>query len=608
MIKYKVISIFFFLNFLSLKLDAGNTLTKLDSLAIVLKSKIKNYPNKSDFAYAFLNIKLSDLYFKRDLQDTAFLIIERGLQSCKKTDINKKVLFLSEKGNYFKNIGQDNKAIECFLDADALINGVTEVIVKINHAINKAEFYRKLGKYQLAKKELAQANELINKFKCSDSSILIKYFNRMAAVASESGGDSTVQYSLKAIQLSRMVKDGFSEAISFNELGFYYKNRKMIDTSMSCYLMAEKKWREYGSYTNAIHAMLNRAQLISHSNLSKKESNTILKEILKIYEANHLYYPIDNVYDLITDNYYFMGDSANYYRYSIVAMKKRMYANVDRHEADIRKIIAKFKNDSIKAEVRLVSNQLKATNKALNERNTENKRVYLFLIILLILLLTIAFLLYRIFVSNRILKEKFKEKEALVQEIHHRVKNNLQFVNSIINMQTNSLENNLEITVLSETARRIRSMALVHEMLYNKNNENGINMKQYLSELIKNIDDLVNTSRKKIDFLLDIDDITFDVSKATAIGMIVSELASNSLKHAFELTEHPAIKIELKQRNSLNYDLIYTDNGVGLPEKYSKTNKIGMRLIDIFSRQIKGNYNFENNEGLTFNLEFVIKN
>ena len=606
MIKHKVILVLFFISILSLELElkADNTLTKLDSLIIDLKSKIKDYPNKSDYTFAFLNIKLSDLYIRRDLQDTAFLIIERGLQSCKNIDTDKKVLFLSEKGNYFKNIGQDNKAIACFHDADVLINGVTEISAKINHAINKAEFYRKLGKFRLAITELKFAHTLINKSNNCDPTILIKYFNRFAAVTNESGGDSTVEYSLKAIQLSRLLKDGFSEAISLNELGFYYKNRKMTDTSMSCYLLAEKKWKEYGSYSNAIHTMFNRAQLISHNNLPRQKSTEILMEAIKIYYSKHIEYPIENVYDLLRDNYYYSGDSANYYRYSIIALKTRMYANVDRHEADIRKITEKFKNDSIKAEVNLVSSKLKATNRELNERNSENKRVYLFLIVLVILILIIVFLLYRIYVSNKILKEKFKEKEALVQEIHHRVKNNLQFVNSIINMQSNSLENNMEITVLSETARRIRSMALVHEMLYNKNNESGINMKLYLGELVKNIDDLVNTSRKKIEFLLDIEDITFDVSKATAIGMIVSELASNSLKHAFESTEHPAIKIELKNRNSLNYELIYTDNGVGLPEKYNKSNKIGMRLIDIFSRQTKGTYIFENQNGLIYKINF----
>jgi two-component sensor histidine kinase len=603
-VKKLIISIFFVLFIFSSYSKNENRLKRIDSLINALKLELNEYPTKEDYNFALLTVKLSGLYNRKNQSDSAYAIIEKLLQSTPQLSANKKALLISEKGSYYRRIGRDDKALECFHEADMLLSKVSEPCTKIHHALNKAEFFRKIASFKQSKVELYLAKNLMDKNPICDSTLLIRFYHRMAAVMSESGVDSTVQYSLKSINLSRKLHDLYSEAVSLNELGYYYKNRKLVDTSMQCYLKAESSWKKFGAIEDAVHVMYNRAILISHNNLPKQRSNEILKEIVKIYSHNQIEYPIENVYDLFRDNFYFLGDSANYYRYSIIALKARMYANEYRHETDIRKITEKFKNDSIKAEVNIVSAKLKATNKALNERNTENERVYLFLIVLIILLLIIAFLLYRIFVSNRILKEKFKEKEALVQEIHHRVKNNLQFVNSIINMQTNSLENNLEVTVLSETSRRIRSMALVHEMLYNKNNESGINMKQYLSELTKNIDDLVNTSRKKIDFLLDIDDLTFDVSKATAIGMIVSELASNSLKHAFELTEHPAIKIELKQRNSLNYGLIYTDNGVGLPEKYSKMNKIGMRLIDIFSRQIKGVYVFENQNGMTYKINF----
>jgi len=282
----------------------------------------------------------------------------------------------------------------------------------------------------------------------------------------------------------------------------------------------------------------------------------------------------------------------------------RMNANVDRHEADIRKITEKYKNDSIRAEINSVSVKLEISEDNLKAKNTENKRAYIFLSILAVLLLTIAFLLYRIFISNKILKEKFKEKEALVQEIHHRVKNNLQFVNSIINMQTNTASSESEENVLKDISRRIRSMALVHEMLYNKNNEAGVNIKNYLSELIKSIQDLSINLDKKVEFDLDIEDLNFDTSRATAIGMVVSELVSNSLKYAFSKTDKPEIKILLRQTSELDYECLYRDNGPGLAQNYLKANKLGMRLIDIFSRQINGTYKFENNNGLVYKLSF----
>lgn len=601
--KLGIFILFFFLVFSS-RANAGNKLARVDSLINALKLKLNQHPTKNDYNYILMSVKLFDLYNRKNQPDSAYYLIEKLLKPSAFLTANKKVLLISEKANYFKNIGRNDKAMECFHEADLLLSSVSEPCTRIYHILNKAEFNRKIAKHQLAINELKLAKNLLNKNHICDSSLLIRYYNRMAAVMNETGIDSTVQYSLKAIEISRRLKDDFSEAISLNELGYYYKNRKMIDTSMQCYVRAEMKWKQEGSFSNAAHAMFNRAQLISHNNLPRMQSNLILNEILKLYRAKFIDYQMDNVYDLIRDNYFYLGDSTNFYKYKILALQARMYENEFRHEADIRKITEKYKNDSIKAEVKLVSSKLINTKKKLNEKNSENKRVYLFLIILIVLLLIIAFLFYSIYISNKKLKDRFKEKEALVQEIHHRVKNNLQFVNSIINMQTNTVQNELEITVLNEASRRIRSMALVHEMLYNKNNESGINMKQYLSELIKNIDDLSNSSGKNIDFLLEVDQLIFDISKATAIGMIVSELASNSLKHAFEKIKNPVIKIELKQINNSNYELIYVDNGVGLPENYNKTNKLGMRLIDIFSRQIKGLYVFENQKGLMYKINF----
>ena len=604
MVKNVIISILFFFLVFSSHANTGNKLARVDSLIIALKLKLNQHPTKNDYNYTLMSVRLSGLYNRKNQSDSAYQIIDKLLKYSSFLNENKKVLLISEKANYYKSIGRDDKAMEYFHEADLLLSKVSEPCTKMYHSLNKAEFYRKIANFKQARNELNLAKNLMDKNQICDSTLLIRYYHRMAAVMNETSVDSIVEYSRKSILLSRKMKDYYSEAISLNELGYYYKNRSKIDSSMKYYLLAEQKWKIYGSYTNAAHVMFNRAQLISHNNLPRKESNLILNEILKMHYAKLVDYQIDNVYDLIRDNYYFLGDSNNYFKYKILSLEVRMNANIDRHEADIRKITEKYKNDSIKAEMILVSSKLIAMKEDLNEKKDENKRVYLFLIILILLLLIIAFLLYRIYVSNKTLKEKFKEKEALVQEIHHRVKNNLQFVNSIINMQTNTVQNELEATVLSETARRIRAMALVHEMLYNKNNESGINMKHYLSELIQNIDDLANSSRKKIDFVLDIDELIFDVSKATAIGMIVSELASNSLKYAFEKTNNPEIKIELKQRNHPNYELIYSDNGIGLPKNYSKTNKLGMRLIDIFSRQIKGSYVFENQNGLMYKINF----
>ena len=210
--------------------------------------------------------------------------------------------------------------------------------------------------------------------------------------------------------------------------------------------------------------------------------------------------------------------------------------------------------------------------------------------------------------KNNIIEIQNNEKDTLIQEIHHRVKNNLQFVSSLISMQINASSNEKEIYSLNDASRRIRAMALVHEMLYNQDDISGVNIKQYLQELIQSINELVNTTNIPIKFNVKSEELLFDTTKAIALGMITSELISNSIKYAFKDTNQPIIDIELEKNSSLStYIFSVKDNGSGMVEFEDGRNKLGMRLISIFSRQLKGNYNFESKNGVKYSIEFYLK-
>ena len=220
----------------------------------------------------------------------------------------------------------------------------------------------------------------------------------------------------------------------------------------------------------------------------------------------------------------------------------------------------------------------------------------------------IGVLARRIYDNNKILYIKNKEKDSLIQEIHHRVKNNLQFIGSLINMQINTSKNTAEIDTLNDASRRIKSMALVHEMLYNRNDVKGIEINKYISELISSINDVVNSKKIPIKFTIDCDILDFETSKAIALGMITSELVSNSIKYAFGKTKKPQITISLKtDHNNQTIAFIVSDNGIGMKGKKKESpEKLGLRLISIFSRQLKGDYSFINEKGLTFKLTFKL--
>lgn len=202
--------------------------------------------------------------------------------------------------------------------------------------------------------------------------------------------------------------------------------------------------------------------------------------------------------------------------------------------------------------------------------------------------------------KNAIINIQNLEKDALIQEVHHRVKNNLQFIAAMLKMQINSIKDENNQAVLKETSRRINSMSLVHEMLYNKEKLEVVSAKDYLTELVSKLKELVYDDQQLITFNLSIEDVTFNINNCVAIGMITSEIISNAIKYAFANTSNPIITITLNY-NSINKEISYSiqDNGVGLISK-TKQGGLGMRLIDIFARQMEAEYDCKNENGLKY--------
>lgn len=150
-------------------------------------------------------------------------------------------------------------------------------------------------------------------------------------------------------------------------------------------------------------------------------------------------------------------------------------------------------------------------------------------------------------------------------------------------------------------------MALVHEMLYNQGNTEGIQIKRYLEELTSTLRELVDVDEKPIEFTMDVDDLQFDVSTSIALGMISSEFIANSIKHAFIEIDKPKILVSLKKdEQGNNHIFMLEDNGPGF-EQTESSSSLGLRLIDIFSRQLKGDYELSTKSGCKFEINFKVK-
>ncbi len=209
------------------------------------------------------------------------------------------------------------------------------------------------------------------------------------------------------------------------------------------------------------------------------------------------------------------------------------------------------------------------------------------------------------------LKKSLKEKEVLLREIHHRVKNNLQIISSLLYLQSKNIENNDTRMLFDESRNRVRAMALIHENLYKFDNLAYINLREYMQSLVNNIRNTYATEGKPVIVKTDIEDLALDLDKAIPCGLIVNELMSNAFKYAFPddiplNNSGNTIRIRISGFNDDSVEILVQDNGVGLPHgfKIEESDSLGMRLIQNLCNQIGGQMKVKNKNGTSFIMHF----
>jgi PAS domain S-box-containing protein len=199
-----------------------------------------------------------------------------------------------------------------------------------------------------------------------------------------------------------------------------------------------------------------------------------------------------------------------------------------------------------------------------------------------------------------------KEKEVLLREIHHRVKNNLQIISSLLNLQSHSIKDKSYADMFKESQDRIRSMALIHEKLYQSKNLARIQFDEYTDTLVHELIRFQGVNTQKIEVKIDVGDISLDIDTAIPCGLIINELVSNALKHAFPDNRSGEITIRVHSVDD-KYELAVTDNGVGIPENIDieDTSSLGLRLVTILAEdQLDGDFSLHRDEGTTVRITF----
>ncbi len=204
------------------------------------------------------------------------------------------------------------------------------------------------------------------------------------------------------------------------------------------------------------------------------------------------------------------------------------------------------------------------------------------------------------------LEKTLQEKDILMKEIYHRVKNNLMVISSLLSLQSRYIKDKDTKEIFRESQNRAKSMALIHEKLYKSEDLKHINFTEYLQNLSNDLYNTYTTDKNLVKLVLDVDNIIFDVEISIPLGLILNELLTNSLKHAFPDGRNGEIKVELHLEEDGRYYLSVEDNGIGLPKDLNlqKTGTLGMQIINSLTEQINGELVLDSNMGTKFTIFF----
>ena len=205
------------------------------------------------------------------------------------------------------------------------------------------------------------------------------------------------------------------------------------------------------------------------------------------------------------------------------------------------------------------------------------------------------------------IKDSLREKEVLLKEIHHRVKNNMQIISSLINLQSLRIDDKKTSKLLQSSQNRIKSMAIIHEKLYQSKDFTNVDLSDYVKSLTNHLLTTYGVDKKKIKFHTDIKDIFLDINRAIPCGLIINELLTNSIKHAFPDGNRGEIKVAIRNQKNRKKELIVSDNGKGIPENFDikSTKSLGLTLVKILAeQQLRGSFHLKKNPETRFQIVF----
>ncbi len=559
---------------------------------------------------------LGGIYLRIRALDSSKIVLTKSLLLAKKVN-DKKTL---AKTNY--QLGNLEKANRKFDDAIEYYKQALSYSEIVNDKISIANAYGGMGQiYGLTKdpnKEVEYYKKSISIFRSiNNKQNLAVLLSNLGSTYYDMGNfDESAKCLQEAISIKRKIGNNRSTAMTLGALGNLYSSTKSYKKAKEKYeeslsmLPTEDKETQFGllymiglqDYEQKNYKLakdyFDKAILLSKNSDIDKIS---MSELLKTYALTE--------------------EKLNDFQSALLLYKEstelKDSVNNTLNEEKINKLKTQF--EVLEKEKSIAKLTIENKKKEINVANKE-KQLAILLGSVLVSMLLIFFFYYQYKSKQKLsknlqvkneelnankqqLEAVVKEKEILLKEVHHRVKNNLQLVLSLLNIQAREYNNEEVDLFLQKGEARIASMALIHQTLYTSDKISNVNIKDYIEKLLKSIFISFDIDKEEIKYTIDSEALNFDIQTAVPLGLIINELVCNALKHAFVNKNEGLLKVELKHINS-KYQLIVSDNGIGLDNKLKKTNSVGLELVSILSQQLNGTMETIVDNGTTFTLNF----
>jgi len=407
--------------------------------------------------------------------------------------------------------------------------------------------------------------------------------------------DSALYYYAIAKPEFLKIKDSIRLADLLLNIGRSEKSLRKFSNCIANLNEALTIYLRFDDLDGACRAHLN----IAESFLANKQISFALVEnekalvLAKKLQSDYL---LNFCYAALSDNYAMTGNYQMAFEY--LKKHKLIDDSLNSLESNLRitKLQEQYQGEKKDTEIK---------SQAITIKLQQNEKRNLFVVLFFSILVTFIILIFVVLLrgKNSKLKTLVTEKQFLIHEVHHRVKNNLQLLSSIFELQLRSTENKELHSLLQENQSRIITIANLHDKLFKQDNVQNVDLDIYLKALTEDIVKSYPQGNLKIS--MDLDEIKIHVDKTILIGLLVNEIITNAIKHAFSNQPKPEINIKLKTVNK-NIEFVISDNGKGSDLKLDSPNRksLGFKLIRSLSKQLNAKIELNNISGLTYKFEF----